>query len=481
MREIIKFILIFISFTTCVEVFAQELSPEQIYEKVNNCVVVIHSFDFSGKLAKQGSGVVISEKGWIVTNYHVYDGCERMEVKHNDKIVKFTDVIGFDVDRDILILKIKNNMFPSISLANSDYLKVGQRVYAIGSPLGLENSISEGIISGLRNIDYNNRNYIQITASISPGSSGGAVVNSLGELIGISTMERKGGQNLNFAIPINDILSISPHQNISKKDINATTLFSQGLNAMEAEDYEKAINYFNDYLEIYPNDLDALYNRGFSFYKINKPDLVIKDLNKFIAIKNDDSEVYNLRGLAYIDWGWKSKSEDLLKERSDIALTDFIRAVELDANYAEPYFNLAKTYRRHPYMMIDKAIYYYSKAIQVDNTYFQAYYYRAHCYFDNKQYYDAINDLTFYIKNKPKMCVAYILRGNCYYELKNYKEALNNYDMAINISPNGHSYYYDRGFAKLNLLDLQGACSDFQQSAILGFAPAKDALNKYCR
>lgn len=201
------FLTILLIFVFQSGIFSQELTPEQIFEKVDDCVVVTLSYDFRGNLSKQGSGVVIRDKGLIVTNCHVFIGCNKIEVKHKDQIIKHTDIIGLDLEKDILILKINENIFPSIQIGNSESLKVGQRVYAVGSPLGMENSLSEGLISGLRNMSDENKSYIQITASISPGSSGGAVINSKGELIGVSTKSLWFGQNLNFAIPINDILN----------------------------------------------------------------------------------------------------------------------------------------------------------------------------------------------------------------------------------------------------------------------------------
>jgi len=200
----IKSIFLFYCFTYLLPttiLYSQDLSPENIFEKVNNAVVVVLAYDYEGKLAKQGSGVVLNDKGYIVTNYHILAECDKIEIKHYDKVIPYVDIIGVDVEKDILILKIKREIIPSLKIADSDKLKVGQRVYAIGSPLGFENTISEGIISGLRNYDELNRNFIQITASLSTGSSGGAVVDSKGELIGISTLTVRGGQNLNFIIP----------------------------------------------------------------------------------------------------------------------------------------------------------------------------------------------------------------------------------------------------------------------------------------
>ena len=187
---------------------SQSLTAEQIYKKVSCAVVVVHAYDENYKFSAQGSGVVINDKGYVVTNYHVLSGNERLEILHGKEVVPYVDIIGIDVEKDILILKIEAKKFAAIKIGDSKSLNIGQRVYAIGSPMGLENSISEGIISGLRSVDELKRNFIQITASISTGSSGGAVVNDKGELIGISTFTAKDGQNLNFAIPIDDILKV---------------------------------------------------------------------------------------------------------------------------------------------------------------------------------------------------------------------------------------------------------------------------------
>src|ERR1039458_4265532 len=153
-------------FIYCSHSYGQSLSAEQIYKKVSGAVVVIHAYDDNDELSKQGSGVVLNDKGYVVTNYHVLSGNKRIEILHGKEIIPYVDIIGIDVDKDILILKIKSKKFSSVKIDNSKSLNIGQRVYAIGSPMGLENSISEGIISGLRSYDELNRNFIQITASI---------------------------------------------------------------------------------------------------------------------------------------------------------------------------------------------------------------------------------------------------------------------------------------------------------------------------
>ena len=114
----------------------------------------------------------------------------------------------------------------------------------------------------MRSYEEYEKNFIQITASISAGSSGGAVVNDKGELIGISTLTAKEGQNLNFAIPIDEVLSVkisSYSKNDAYKDFE---LFNKGLDAAEKGNYNEAIKYFSQYIEKFPNDAVAYYNRG---------------------------------------------------------------------------------------------------------------------------------------------------------------------------------------------------------------------------
>ena len=97
-------------------VFSQTLTAEQIYKKVSNAVVVIHAYDDKNELLKQGSGVVLNDKGYVVTNYHVLAGCDRLEILHNKEIIPYVDIIGIDVEKDILILKIKAKKFPAIKI-----------------------------------------------------------------------------------------------------------------------------------------------------------------------------------------------------------------------------------------------------------------------------------------------------------------------------------------------------------------------------
>ena len=343
---------------------SQTLSSVQIYKKVSGAVVVIHAYDDNEKLSKQGSGVVLNDKGYIVTNYHVLSGNKRIEILHGKEIIPNVDIIGIDVEKDILILKIEAKKFSPIKIGNSKSLKIGQRVFAIGSPMGLENSISEGIISGLRSYDELKRNFIQITASISPGSSGGAVVNDKGELIGISSLTVKEGQNLNFAIPIEDVLQVKIGSYSKNDKYYNFKLYKYGYNEVVKGNYKDSIKYYSLYIQKYPNDANA----------------------------------YNNLGIA------KGHLEDYRE-----AIQVYNKAIELYPYFANAYYNrgIAKGYLED----YRGAIQDYNKAILLNDDCIDIYSNRGTAKHDIGDYQGAIYDFTKVIEFNPKCIGAYINRG----------------------------------------------------------------------
>ncbi|MEO6319789.1 MAG: trypsin-like peptidase domain-containing protein [Polaromonas sp.] len=155
-----------------------------------------------------GSGVIVSKSGYILTNNHVVEGADEIEVILNDTRKARAQVIGTDPDTDLAILKIELDKLPVIVLGNSDALMVGDPVLAIGNPFGVGQTVTGGIVSALgRNqLGINTfENFIQTDAAINPGNSGGALVDVNGNLLGINTAiySRSGGSmGIGFAIPV---------------------------------------------------------------------------------------------------------------------------------------------------------------------------------------------------------------------------------------------------------------------------------------
>jgi S1-C subfamily serine protease len=179
-------------------------------------VVTVETRDGQGKPLSQGSGFVVSSDGKVVTNYHVIQGATSAEIRFPDGASYFVEgLIASNPERDLAVLKMKttSNEFRFLSLDDSDQVEVGEQVVAIGSPLGLEATVSPGFISAVR--DVNGLKLLQTTAPISPGNSGGALIDLAGKVVGVPTLSLTSirqsatvSQNLNFALPSNYVLEL---------------------------------------------------------------------------------------------------------------------------------------------------------------------------------------------------------------------------------------------------------------------------------
>lgn len=182
-----------------------ELSASQVYAACSPAVFYLEVYDASGDVLQTGSGFFLSSDGTAVTNYHVLEGGSSAKATlSSGGTYPVSGVYDYEADRDIALLKVEGSGFSALTKGDSDSILGGATVYAIGSPLGLENTISQGIISNVsRQVEGNS--YIQTSASISAGSSGGALIDTAGRVIGITSGTFTEGQNLNLAVPINAV------------------------------------------------------------------------------------------------------------------------------------------------------------------------------------------------------------------------------------------------------------------------------------
>ena len=246
-------------------------------EKSISSVVTIYSYtnnrSFSNKFNSVGSGVIFSSDGYIVTNFHILSGRQKIITRLSNGEEYEAKIIGTDSNADIAVLKIKSNsILTPINIADSSSLKTGDKVLAIGNPYGIGISVSSGIISATGR-DYGNPylRLIQTDAAINPGNSGGALVNESGNLIGINTkIYSKTGayQGLGFAIPSNIVVQIASELikygkirtmwignfRVKSIRINLNTSLVNGLQIIEIDEvgplYEKGIRAGDIIIEI---------------------------------------------------------------------------------------------------------------------------------------------------------------------------------------------------------------------------------------
>ncbi len=330
----------------------EELTPDKIFEKVNNSVVVVLAYDNLGNMF-QGSGVVINSDGLIVTNHHVCKDANRIEIKHYNKEIKNVSIYKYDEVKDILFLKTDDRTLTPIPYGSSSSLRTGQRIYAVGSPEGYENSISEGIVSGFRT-DENNVKLIQMTCPITDGSSGGAVLNSKGELIGLSVSGQHEGA-LYFAIPVNDIYTMIGIETQYTEVSDPFKYYEIGTQANESKNYNDAEVYFSKYLEKFSSDATAYYKRGYARFKLKEYKKAISDFSTVLQT-SETSESFFYRGNCYYS----------LKDYKN-ALADYNKAIEQEPDNYDIYYN--RGYANFRLKNYSEAVSDWQKAVELNPDY----------------------------------------------------------------------------------------------------------------
>jgi Trypsin-like peptidase domain/emp24/gp25L/p24 family/GOLD len=220
-----------------------KLTTAQIAERATPSVVIVENFNEDGQRAGQGSGYVFSGDGIIITNYHVIRGAKTLNVRvSGQEPYHVGSVLGYEIEHDLAALQLTGAGLPALLTETVEEPKVGDRVVAIGAPLGLESTVSEGIVSALRNAGA--IHIIQTTASISPGSSGGPLLNEFGKVIGLTTSTVRDGQSLNFVVSakhITELLSRKQPMSLEEmlnqtqvsEPIGSSTIMVPARNAMQ--------------------------------------------------------------------------------------------------------------------------------------------------------------------------------------------------------------------------------------------------------
>ena len=314
-------IVIVLFYFSCVPV--QNVTPiteTTLFNKNVQSVVVVYSFDRNNELIGQGTGFVLTNTGTIATNYHVIDGSYSLRIAFmNGEKFDVNEIVAIDEHRDIAIINIQGFDLPTIKLGNSNKISIGEKVIGIGNPLGLSNTLSSGIISGIRT-DLEDYKLIQTTTPISPGSSGGPLLNMKGEVIGITTMYLKGGQNLNFAVPVNYLMALlqgdneklTSGKNISDSDLELKKELAEKY--YNEEEYEEAAKLFFEITQVDSTDPEYFFKLGFSLHRIA------------------------------VNIGPHNENDPRWEEFATMAIDNFTKSVQLDSENEFGYLKIARVY-----------------------------------------------------------------------------------------------------------------------------------------
>ena len=263
------------------------LTPDQLFAQASQSVFVVEALSEDSNVVAQGSAVS-TKTGEVTTNCHVVNDSSRIRIKQADRQYQ-AEIKEKDTERDLCVLSVRDLHAPIVSLRSSGSLRVGQRVYAIGTPLGLELTLSDGLISSLRKTDGGV--IIQTTAAISPGSSGGGLFDQDGSLIGITTFQKTKGQNLNFAVPAEWINDISKRQIIALQSTVARKELSDKAYALQAAENWRALEKLSSkWVNEFPKDILAWYFHGKAWAELGNREKAIESYKKSVAqpISNKD-------------------------------------------------------------------------------------------------------------------------------------------------------------------------------------------------
>lgn len=306
-------------------------TPEQIFAQASPSVVVVDILDANGKAIGLGSGVVIGV-GKVITNCHVAQKGKSLQVRHTGKVFKATLQYA-DPLRDLCQLTAPDLQAPPVALGSAKKLRVGQRVYAIGTPKGLELTLSEGLISSLRLLEGSQ--YIQTSAATSTGSSGGGLFDDQGRLIGITTFQLVEGQNLNFALPVDWIDELPKRAQAVPATAKKGELdwLNRSLALDKKKDWRGMLRLSRQWVDIEPESAIARITMGSAYASLKQYDQAIQAYREALRIQPEYAAAWNYLGTTYLE----------LKQY-DKAIQTCLEALRIQPDYAAAWSNLGSAY-----------------------------------------------------------------------------------------------------------------------------------------
>lgn len=455
MKSAITTVLFLIVFA--LQVSAQDFLPELV-KRIKPSAVAIETFDARGNSLSRGSGFFLAADK-VITNRHVIEKSSRVEVHlMNGKKYSAKGLLAVDGEGDLAILQI--DVPPNSAVPLQIVQRVpqeGESIVVIGNPFGLEGSVSNGIVSAVREISGYGK-IIQITAPISPGSSGSPVVNMAGQVIGVATLQAAEGQSLNFAVPSERILQLKVGElqtfasfttaTQQNKRSSAQSLYSQGLGILSRDDYARAVTFFEKAAEIDPNYAEAWYQTGFCYGMIGKHNEALKASKQAAKLRPNWTETF-------INIGASSFALGQFKDAAEAYRT----AIKLDESNADTQYALGLTLGK--LNRTDEEILAYKRAVAIKPDHANAIEKLGLAYFKQKRYAEALQSFEQLKTYKPDGR-TYNYLGECYFETGKFEESLDAFNNAVSYNPDLDKARYNLGRAYLKLGDKDSASVQYE-------------------
>lgn len=422
----------------------QDSLPELV-RRIKPSAVAIETFDASGKSLNRGSGFFVTRNS-IVTNRHVLERSSRVEVHlNNGRIYTANGILAVDGEGDLALIQVTVPAEFAIPLLIRDTSPAeGESVVVIGNPYGLEGSVSDGIVSAVREIPGYGK-IIQITAAISPGSSGSPVVNMRGEVIGVASLQAAEGQNLNFAVPSARIARLKAGQLQSFSSANAADrqtrravaerLYSKGLANLSSDDFEKALPFFEQAVATDPTYAEAWYQVGYCYGMLGQHKKAVEASKKAAQLRPEWPETHVNIGASSFALGDYKQAVDSYKTAARLDQTN------ADTQYALG-LSLGKLGRTGEEILA------YKRALAARPDFTGAIEALGLAYFEKRQYENAAETFE-QLRNYKADAETYNLLGESYLADKKVDASVEAFSTAVNMNPGFDRARYNLGRAYL--------------------------------
>jgi tetratricopeptide (TPR) repeat protein len=424
-------------------------TANEIYEQAARSTVVVENIDDKGTVHSRGSGVVLAD-GYVVTNCHVVKGASQLKVRVGAKVHSAT-LRYSDWDRDVCSLSIAGLGASAVVVGSTKTLKVGAKVYAIGAPKGLELTLSDGIVSSLREVEGGH--YIQTTAAISPGSSGGGLFDENGELVGLTTFYYTEGQNLNFAVPIEWVKDLAQRSTKASTDAQPVTQWlNKAIELERRKDWPAMLEHSNRWTKAQPGNSAAWCIFGIAYDNAGQSSKAIEAYQQALRINPEYADAWNNLGNRYDDAGQSGK-----------AIESYQQALRINPDHAFAWNNLGVTYRNAGQPA--KAIEALQQALRINPEYAEAWNTLGSVYSDKAgQSAKAIESYQQALRINPDHAMAWSNLGNVYDDVGQFAKAIEAYQQALRIKPDHANTWNNLGVAYRSTNQTAKAIEAYQQA-----------------
>jgi tetratricopeptide (TPR) repeat protein len=433
----------------------------KLVNEIRPAVVTVVVYDINQQVANIGSGFFIDKYGHLITNYHVLDGQYTAEVRTADgntypiKLIvadnKVTDLVKVLVDiprKKVKWVKTADRL-PSIA----------EQILVVGSPMGLEQTVSEGIVSSIRKIPSVGE-FFQMSAPISPGSSGSPVINLKGQVVGVATFQMVRGQNLNFAVSAKLVRKLKPVEagmSMSLWTFNnslnqpglAEKLCRQGYSFSINGQNQKALEFFQEAIATDPKNTTAWNGLGYCHVGMNNPADAIKAYQQAIKTNPDDETLYFILGNYYVKLGQLQQ-----------AIKTFLRAIKLKPDFEEAHFKLGVAYTKLGRLVEGKNA--FETVIRLNPDAAPAHFNAGIAYAQLGRYPHALRANQEVLRIDPEFAPAHNNLGMVHKMLGHADREIEAYKRAIRIDPDFAFAHYNLGVALLQTGDKVAALDEYR-------------------